>query len=140
MTNSGLILGGQNSSKERQTVFFTDANPMHKNHQDPQELDLTEPRLASHQKMGSPSRHGVLGRDTACSALRIEVLSNKIERNHSSRHTPSLLYPESCCDGIWRNHRRVSMCVTSASSKDFLQRQLDERVGLEAAQTPNESN
>ena len=27
-TNSGLIAGGQNSSKERQTVFFTAVNPM----------------------------------------------------------------------------------------------------------------
>ena len=46
-TNSGLIPGGQNSSKDRQTVFFTAVNPMHKNHQDPIELDLTKPRLAS---------------------------------------------------------------------------------------------
>ena len=47
--NSGLILGGQNLSK-RQTAFFTAVNPMHKNHQDPKELDLTKPRLASYQK------------------------------------------------------------------------------------------
>ena len=65
-------------------------------------------------------RYGVLSRFSACSTKRIEVLSNKIERNHLVRHTPSLLYPESCCDGIWRNHIRESICVTSASSKDFL--------------------
>ena len=46
ITNSGLIAGGQKSSRERQTVFFTAVNPMHENHQDPQELDLTKPRLA----------------------------------------------------------------------------------------------
>ena len=46
ITNSGLIPGGQNSGRDRQTVFF---NPMHKNHQDPIELDLTKPRLASHK-------------------------------------------------------------------------------------------
>ena len=46
ITNSGLIPGGQNSSKDRQTVFFTAANPMNKDHRDPQELDLTKPRLA----------------------------------------------------------------------------------------------
>ena len=46
-TNSGLIAGGQNSSRERQTVFITAVNPMNKNHRDPQELDLTKPRLAS---------------------------------------------------------------------------------------------
>ena len=47
ITNSGLIAGGQNSSRERQTVFFTAMNPMNKNHKDPQKLDLTKPRLAS---------------------------------------------------------------------------------------------
>ena len=37
-------------SKERQTVFSTAVNPMHKNHQDPIELDLTKPRLASYKQ------------------------------------------------------------------------------------------
>ena len=50
ITNSGLIPGGQNSSKDRQTVFFTAVNPMLKNHQDPIELDLTKPRLASYKQ------------------------------------------------------------------------------------------
>ena len=50
ITNSGLIAGGQNSSSERQTVFFTAVNPMHKDHKDPQELDLTKPRLASYKQ------------------------------------------------------------------------------------------
>ena len=50
ITNSGLIAGGQNSSRERQTVFFTAVNPMDKNHKDPQELDLTKPRLASYKR------------------------------------------------------------------------------------------
>ena len=48
--NSGLIPGGQKSSRGRQTVFFTAVNPMHKNHQDPIELDLTKPRLASYKQ------------------------------------------------------------------------------------------
>ena len=50
VTNSGLIAGGQNSSKERQTVFFTAVNPMNKDHRDPKELDLTKPRLASYEQ------------------------------------------------------------------------------------------
>ena len=49
ITNSGLIPGGQNSSRDRQTIFFTAVNPMHKNHQDQIELDLTKPRLASYK-------------------------------------------------------------------------------------------
>ena len=50
ITNSGLIAGGQNSSKEKQTVFFTIVNPMNKDHRDPQELDLTKPRLALYKQ------------------------------------------------------------------------------------------
>ena len=46
ITNSGLIPGGQNSSRERQTVFFTAVNLMDKDHKDPYKLDLTKPRLA----------------------------------------------------------------------------------------------
>ena len=46
ITNSGLFPGGQNSSRERQTVFFTAVNPMDKEHKDPYKLDLTKPRLA----------------------------------------------------------------------------------------------
>ena len=49
ITNSGLIAGGQNSSRERQTVFCTVVNPMDKDHKDPYELDLTKPRLASYK-------------------------------------------------------------------------------------------
>ena len=49
ITNSGLTPGGQNSSRDRQTVFFTAVNP-NKNHQDPIELDLTKPRQASYKQ------------------------------------------------------------------------------------------
>ena len=45
ITNSGLILGGQNLSK-RQTVFFTSVDPMNKEHRDPNRIDLKAPRLA----------------------------------------------------------------------------------------------
>ena len=50
ITNSGLIPGGQNSGRERQTVFFTAVNPMDKEHKDPYKLDLTKPRLASYKQ------------------------------------------------------------------------------------------
>ena len=93
ITNSGLIPGGQKLGKERQYSSW-------KRHQDT--VYWVDIQLAR--------------------GKRIEVLSKKIERNHPLRHTPSLLNPESCCDGIWRNHLRESICVTSASSKDFLEK------------------
>ena len=52
--------------------------------------------------MEETSEYGVLGRQQLCSEERIEVLSDTIERCHSSRNTPSLLYSESCSDGNWR--------------------------------------
>ena len=45
--NSGLILGGQNSSK-RQTVFFLPVDPRDKSHKDPDEIDLNVPRRAQY--------------------------------------------------------------------------------------------
>ena len=50
ISNSGLIAGGQKSSRDRQTVFFTAVNPMDKDHQDPHKLDLTKPRLESYKQ------------------------------------------------------------------------------------------
>ena len=51
ITNSGLIAGGQNSGRERQTVFYTVVNPMDKDHKGPYKLDLTtKPRLASYKQ------------------------------------------------------------------------------------------
>ena len=46
ITNSGLIPGGQNLSRERQTVFCTAVIPKDKENKDPYKLDLTKPRLA----------------------------------------------------------------------------------------------
>ena len=54
------------------------------------------------EKGEETGKHGVLGRHTTCSTERIEVLSNKIERNHPWWHAPSLLYPEGYHDGNWR--------------------------------------
>ena len=44
------MAGGQNSSRKRQTVFFTAVKPMDKDHKDPKKLDLTKPRFASYKQ------------------------------------------------------------------------------------------
>ena len=81
---------------KRQTVFFTSVDPMNKEHRDPNIIDLEAPRLAWYkaENVEKTARHGVLGRFTACSTEMIEVLSNKIERNHPLRNTPSSLIPK----------------------------------------------
>ena len=83
---------------------------MLKNHKDPKELDLAW----SKQKVEKTSTYGALGRHQPGSKERIEFLSDKIERHHSLRYTPSLLCPESCSDGKWRNYTRESIYVVSA--------------------------
>ena len=45
--NSGLILGGQKSSK-KQTVFFLPVDPVDKSHKDLDEIDLNVPRRAQY--------------------------------------------------------------------------------------------
>ena len=47
--NSGLILGGQFLSK-KQTVFFTSVDPMNKEREDPDDIDLDAPRLAWYKR------------------------------------------------------------------------------------------
>ena len=64
----------------------------------------------SAQSMEETSKHGILGRHQSCSEEKIEILSDQIERYHSSRNTPSLLYPESCSDGNCRSQYEKYMC------------------------------
>ena len=92
IANSGLIATGQNSSRERQTVFSTACESHDKEHNDPYKLwlDPTTSCIVQAEVEKTPG-YGVLGRFSACSTERIEVLSNKIERNHPLRYTPSLL-------------------------------------------------
>ena len=110
--------GGQILSK-RQTVFFTSVDPMKKEHKDPDTIDLKTPRLAWYkQKTWKKHQNMLYWVDIKLAQKK----GLKIERHHPSRHTPSLLYPEGYHDGNWRNQIRESICVTPASSEDFLEK------------------
>ena len=98
-TNSGFLPGGQHSSRDRETVFFTAVNPMHKNHQDPKELDLTKPRLASYQKRWTVHQDTVYWVDIQL-AQRKGLKFYQTRSNAVILCTPSLLYLESDCDEI----------------------------------------
>ena len=81
ITNSGLIPGGQNFSRERQTVLFTAVNPMDKEHKDPYKLDLTKPRLAWYKsrKSGGDIKTRCTGSiESLPQQKRIQVQSNKM--------------------------------------------------------------
>ena len=88
--SNGLIPGGQNLSR-RQSVFFLLVDPRNEDHRDPENIDYFVPRHARYVQ-NTWKRH----QDTAWNyQRRIEVLSNKIERNYSSRGTSSKLHCES---------------------------------------------
>ena len=106
ITNSGLIAGGQNSSRVRQTVFFTAVNPMHKNHKDPKELDLDQATFCIVQAITR-----CVGSIYRLFNGEIEVLSNKIERNYPPRYALSSLYLEKQSRWILKkSHTREYMC------------------------------
>ena len=83
--NSGLILGGQNLSN-RQTVFFLSVDPMDKNHKDLDTIDLSVPRHAQYMHTAWKRHQDAVssGRHQSCHEETIEVLSDSIERHHSS--------------------------------------------------------
>ena len=96
ITNSGLTAGGQNSSKERQTVFFTAVTPMNKEHRDPHELDLTKPRLARYKQKWR--RH----QDTMC-WVDIQLAQRKGFKFYQTRCNAIILHdtlPANCISKV----------------------------------------
>ena len=109
------------------------------NHQDSEKIDWDASRLAWYfQKVEETSRRNILGRHQSCSEERIQVLSHTIERNHSLRYTPSLLFSEvfrKLLVGNWRSHLREGIHVTSASFKDLCEKRMEKRIGFRTRST-----
>ena len=88
--------------------------------------------------MEETSEYGVLGRHQSSSEERIEVLSNTIERYHSSRNTPSLLYSESCSG--WKTGEVIYEKVYASPRpppKISLKHDWMKELGSEVAQRPD---
>ena len=69
--------------------------------------------------MEEASRRGILGRHQSFDSERIDILSDSIECNHSSRNTSSFFYSKSCQTEDWRSLVRESIHVTSTCTKDL---------------------
>ena len=90
--------------------------------------------------MGKTPRHGVLGRRTALLNVKgLKIFQNTIERNHPLRYTPSLLYLESCCDGIWRSHIRESIASPRPPPKISFKDNWMKELGSEVAGSSKDS-
>ena len=145
ITNSGLIAGGQNSSRERQTIFFTAVNPMDKDHKDPYELDLTKPRLASY-KQKKWKRH----QDTVYWVEK-QLAQRKGLNFYQTRSNAIILYdtlPAYCISkAIVMKSGEITTRVNASSRpppkisfKDNWTKALGFGKLLEVMQTPNKSN
>ena len=122
ITNAGLIAGGQNSSRERQTVFLTAVNPMNKDHRDPQELDFTKPRLASSKQKWKRHQNTVYWVDT-------QLAQRKGLKYYQTRCNALIIYhtlPANCISKVVvmkpQDIFPEGICVTSTTTEDFLQR------------------
>ena len=120
--NSGLMPGGQNLSN-RQTVFFLPVDPMDKKHKDPDTIDMNAPRHAQYMhKAWKKHQNTVYWVD-------INLALKKGLKFYQTRSNAIILHetlPAYCIPKVVRMEtgevkKRESICVTSASSKDFLE-------------------
>ena len=90
------------------------------------------------------SKHWELGRHQTCFEEKIKVLSDAIERHHSSRNTPSLLYPEKSSGwklkkSYSRKYMRHLVHLQRLPSKIIGWENWIQKL-LEVVKTPNKSN
>ena len=81
------------------------------------------------QCMEEASRRGILGWYWSCDQRRINILSNTIECNYSSRYTSSLLHSKSWKIEDWRSFVWKITLISSTTTKDLIETrsQLDQR-------------
>ena len=117
--NSGLIPGGHNFSK-RQTVFFTSVDPMNKEHKDPDTIDLKAPRLAWYkQKTWKKHQNTVYWVDIKLAQRGLKFYQTRSNAIILCNTLPAYCIPKAIKMETG-DHIRESICVTPASSEDFL--------------------
>ena len=129
--SSGLILGGQSSSK-RQTVFFLLVDPMDRSDKDPDLIDLSVPRHAQYLHK-TWKRH-----QDAVYWVDINLAVKKGLKLYQTRSTAIILQetlPAYCIPKVVRMETgevfiRKSIHVTSASTKDLLETRMEKRIGF----------
>ena len=97
---------GRTKFEQKTDSIFLLVDPMDKDHKDPDTIDLQAPSLAQYMHKAWKKHQNTVYLVDINLALKkgFEVLSDMIERRHSSRNTPSLLYPESCPPKISLKH------------------------------------
>ena len=106
---------GRSKFSNRQTVFFLPVDPMDQNHKDPDKIDLEAPRLAQYMhKAWKKHQNTVYWVD-------IDLAQKKGLKFYQTRSNAIILYETLHQLIVSRKYIRESICVTSSSSKDFLE-------------------
>ena len=130
---SGLIPGGQSSSK-RQTVFFLLVDSLDKSHKDPDVIDLRVPRHAQYLHKAW-KRH-----QDAVYWVDINLAIEKGLTFYQTRSNAIILHetlPASCIPKVVRMETgiRKSIHFTSASTKDLFETRVEKRIGFRTCST-----
>ena len=87
LIRSGLIPGGEDDKKGRQTVFFTTVNPMSLHVHKQRDYDVTKPRIAVYIKWKIHQNTVYWTNLDGCLEEGIDVLTNKTKRDRPSHNT-----------------------------------------------------
>ena len=121
----------------RQTVFFLFVDPMDKNHNDPDTIDLSVPRHAQFMHKAWN------GHEDAVCWVDINLVMKKGLKFYQTRSNAIILHetlPADCIPKVVRMETgevfiRKSIHVTSASTKDLLETRLEKRIGFRTCST-----
>ena len=116
----------------RQTVLFLPVDPMDKNHMDLDTINLEAPRLAQYMHEAWKKHQKTVYWVDINLAVKKGLKFYQTRSNAIILHEtlPAFCIPKVVRMENWRSHIRESICVTSSSSKDFLETCLDERIGF----------
>ena len=96
---------------------------MDKYHQDPDTIDLEAPRLAQYMHKAWKKHQNTVYWVDINFALKKGLMFYQSRSNAIILHEtlPAYCIPKVVRVGNWRSHIREGICVTSSSSKDFLE-------------------
>ena len=135
--NSGLIPGGQILSNT-QTVLFLPVDPTDKEHKDPDTIDLEAPRRAQYTHKALKKHQNTVYWVDINLALKKGLKFFQTRSNAIILHEtlPAYCIPKVVWMETGEVKIRESVCVTSASSKDFLKHDWMKELGSEVARHP----
>ena len=122
---------GRTKFEQKTDSIFLLVDPMDKDHKDPDTIELGTPRLAQYMHKAWKKHQ-----NTVCS-VEINLALKKVLKFYQTRSNAIILHealPAYCIPKVVRMEPgevmydlRESICVTSASTKDFLETSLDEK-------------